>query len=92
MSPAVFYNFEEVIKAYISHNFDKQRFEIVTIYGTPWMHLSIHEALNETFHIVEKETNLYLHADDYHDILKGKKVKVLNQRKNVFDEWQGSNY
>lgn len=93
MSPAVYFDFEQIIKAYYSRKFDKSRFEFVTIYGEPWLHLPLNEALKKTYFIVEKNLGLYLYSDEYDDIMKGKKIERFdNSNETIKNEWPRSDH
>lgn len=93
MSPAVYFDFEQIIKAYYSKKFDKSRYDFVTIYGEPWLHLSLNDALRETYYIIEKNLGLYLYSDEYEDIIKGKKVERFEHGNDTIKNvWPGSDY
>lgn len=80
MSPAVYFTFEQVIKAYYCKKFDKNRYQIISIYSDNWQDLTVKQAMEGTYHVIDTVSYLYLYPCELDDIMKGRKVERLNER------------
>lgn len=69
MSPAVYYNFQEVVNFYCSKYFFDDEYVILSESSEIFDYMSISDAKNDTFKIMNKKTGHFLYLGEYCDIM-----------------------
>lgn len=80
MSPAVYFSFQQVIKAYYCKKFDKDRYKIISLSCDNWQDMTVKQAIEGTYHVLDTVSYLYLYPSELDDIMKGRKVERLDER------------
>lgn len=69
MSPAVYYNFQEVVNFYCSKYFFAEDYEIMPESSDTFENMQLIHAKNETYKIMNKKTGHFLYVNEYCDIM-----------------------
>ena len=69
MSPAVYYNFQEVVNFYCSKHFFDDDYEILPESSEIFDFMQLFYAKNERYKIMNKKTGHFLYLSEYCDIM-----------------------